>query len=1106
MAKGNPGPQSGGGGGGRGGEAKAAKDSKSGHMQPHNNSHHARTGGGGRGKKAAPAHNHREAEEQLASQYAADDTKGTTTQSGGGPDGGAPPPHSSETPQTKKMEHPKVQPTSEQMMIAQIIRDNADEIEAQKRKIQQVIDITGREEDEVATALFDAGWDQNRAVELLLEGGMSAWEETGKKKKKKQPAEDHHKDDWDESGENGAQERDRNARQRGPPRLRRGGREGRGGSRGGRDRGEGGDRHHDFHHNDAFDGASGAGGGNFRGGRRGDQPPRRGGRGGRGGGGAGSGPGRSSYQSNGPAAGSVAVNATGGGLGNIDTWNPAGGGGGTGGSGGAVGPSGNSAPSVGSSGKPGGSNKDAFDNAGNWGDDFPPAEDWDNEEYTGSLADTKVFTASSSANTAPHKGAKGGSGGPKAPGGQSRTFSAALDPNSNPALAPGATNNGGPPNVSATPGLTGSASSYSQPIDLTTILQKPTTQSSINSTQPSLLQFSHQAATDSLKAAVGIGAPVAPGGGAPSAKTVSGDLNYSAYPPNPASGSYGGSAFSSIKPSPNGGVGKGGVPSGPRSRVPPPSKIPSSAVEMPGDSLTQLDVQFGALDMQNVKGPMGGSDPSNSGFEFNGSDSDKYMDPKSGSNKPSGHDFMGAPPSAKEVNKTLSNVISGGKLNPSEGGGGVVSGYASVASNDRQPPSATGGPPVSSTYNVSRGGPVAQATGSGLEAKPGNDASLSGYANYANTYQQHQSQKSSSGHPYGSSSASSGYGASQQPTGYGGHQYSQGGNSNASSYTNGGGASYPSQQATGYGGQQQQQQQQQQHRHGDVQLLGLTTTTNALSSKVSATSASKVSMPNLPPGVAGMTMPPQYMHMGNHPNMPYFGLQQPGGTPIFSPYTGLEDLAALQHRNAAASLHSLSNTGYFDPTNGHYVGSSLTSSRSDNASTNVGNNSNPNLSSFADKSFGNVVAASDSTSSPIPSTLQSAVASQSAAVAAAAQQQQQQSFSLATNAFAQSQTLPPGYAYFYGQMPGMQPYGSGMYPPNAAALAGVPTTTTQFQQKGFGSNYSYDALGQGNKDFSNAYGGGNPSGGKGGNSGSGGNNGGKNGQYWGNNSLSTQLW
>ena len=27
---------------------------------------------------------------------------------------------------------------------------------------------------------------------------------------------------------------------------------------------------------------------------------------------------------------------------------------------------------------------------GNWGDDFPAAEDWDNDEYTGSLSDSKV--------------------------------------------------------------------------------------------------------------------------------------------------------------------------------------------------------------------------------------------------------------------------------------------------------------------------------------------------------------------------------------------------------------------------------------------------------------------------------------------------------------------------------------------------------------------------------------------------------------------------------------------------------------------------------------------------------------------------------------------
>ena len=60
-----------------------------------------------------------------------------------------------------------------------------------------------------------------------------------------------------------------------------------------------------------------------------------------------------------------------------------------------------------------------------------------------------------------------------------------------------------PPSVSST---LSSTAGYSQPIDLTTLLQKPTTQSSISTTQhqTSLLQFSQQAATDSLKAAVGI--------------------------------------------------------------------------------------------------------------------------------------------------------------------------------------------------------------------------------------------------------------------------------------------------------------------------------------------------------------------------------------------------------------------------------------------------------------------------------------------------------------------------------------------------------------------------------------------------------------------------
>lgn len=63
-------------------------------------------------------------------------------------------------------------------------------------------------------------------------------------------------------------------------------------------------------------------------------------------------------------------------------------------------------------------------------------------------------------------------------------------------------------------------------------------------------------------------------------------------------------------------------------------------------------------------------------------------------------------------------------------------------------------------------------------------------------------------------------------------------------------------------------------------------------------------MPNLPPpGVAGMTLPPQYM-MGN-PSFPMaYGLHHQQPAAMYSAYGGLEDLAALQ-RNAAVGLHSL---------------------------------------------------------------------------------------------------------------------------------------------------------------------------------------------------------
>ena len=59
-----------------------------------------------------------------------------------------------------------------------------------------------RVDDEVATALFDCGWDEQRAIEMLLEegGDLGSWEETGKKKKKKQDKEEKdgkENEDWD---------------------------------------------------------------------------------------------------------------------------------------------------------------------------------------------------------------------------------------------------------------------------------------------------------------------------------------------------------------------------------------------------------------------------------------------------------------------------------------------------------------------------------------------------------------------------------------------------------------------------------------------------------------------------------------------------------------------------------------------------------------------------------------------------------------------------------------------------------------------------------------------------------------------------------------------
>merc|ERR1712013_665836 len=243
---------------------------------------------------------------------------------------------------------------------------------------------------------------------------------------------------------------------------------------------------------------------------------------------------------------------------------------------------------------------------------------------------------------------------------------------------------------------------YSQPIDLSTLLKPgglappsaapggPTGHSQYN-----------QTATQDLKLAIGIGGKsgeqLAPGygssslsyssgtGGGPSPYTSTTSHQQSSFN-NPAPGS----AFSPIKPAAVTNGSSGGSKALPRARLPPPSKIPSSAVEMPGagDSLSNLDVQFGGLDLQ-----FGGSnnDSNSSNFDFNAApgpgvsstppgpakDSldSKYVHsiqsgakgepaPPLDSYKAPGQPSL-APGAVKDVNQSLSSALSAAGIKPS---------------------------------------------------------------------------------------------------------------------------------------------------------------------------------------------------------------------------------------------------------------------------------------------------------------------------------------------------------------------------------------------------------------------------------------------------------
>lgn len=1003
--------------------------------------------------------------------------------------------HVSEKKESSGLHHSKVlQPTTEQLMIAKII-DHSDDPH-QRKKIQQVMDVTGKPEDEVATALFDAGWDESRAVELLLEDGdhLSAWEETGKKKKGKK-ANEADKEDWDNEHDGFQDPRqgyDKSRSSRGgPPRRGRGGSNAKG-------------QYHNQSENGGFnDHHQSRDGQGFRG--RGNGPPRRGGRGGgtrtfapRGNGQSQSEDreGRGGVNDRRQAQQSLSSSNAGGFQGSIDTWNNPNENNGNANSGSSTGNdnNGQGSRSQGSDGQQGGqgrrgggrsgrgggqSGKDAFDNAGNWGDDFPNADEWDNEEYTGSLADTKVFTASGGQ---PHPGQKQRTPQPQ------QQQQGQQQVNQQPHQGQGGNSQRGFNLTSNGP------NSYSQSIDLSTLLQKPTTQSSVgsNSSAAPGAQFNQQA-TETLKAVVGIG----------STTVTTKDNMYPSYAQA--------SAFTSIKAAGNQGQKPASAaasqavgaarPTGSSGSQP---RIPQAqpAVEMPGDSLGRLDVQFGGLDLQfgNSSGANTANSDNIGGFEFGASD-DKTSVSKA--IKVDQHQSSFAP-SAKEVNKSLSNAVltsshvSGSKLNPSAPVNSSSNDSFSNKANSGQIAASTAINSVPTVPVAPGSSQASQGSSNNYSKGQGQDLSYPGYNNYNKSYNTNYQQ-----YQYPNNQFSSQQGSAQ-------------GQGNSSQFKG------------QYDKYEPQQQQAQQMNNPAAAVLGLanTSTTNALSGKVSATTASKVNMPNLPPGVASALMHPQYMGLAP---AAYFGLQQPA---MYGAYgnTGLEDLAAIQRATASATgMHTLPTTGYYDPNN-QFAASNLGANVNSNRGGGVSgeSNSSNSLISASTSSTSNTSALSSSTSGfgsasgSITSTDASATATSSSSTSGQHQVQQQQqqpqqpqqqtAFNpLATNAFA-AQQMPPGYAYYFGNMGniGMQPYGAAttpaghVYPP-AMTVPGA-TATSQFQ-KSYGTSYGsgYETLGQqGNKDFSSNY----SSNGQSKSNAAGGSTGAGKGahQYWGNTLTSTQLW
>ncbi|XP_077051256.1 ubiquitin-associated protein 2-like isoform X2 [Siphateles boraxobius] len=136
--------------------------------------------------------------------------------------------------QSQSQHKQRPQATAEQIRLAQMISDHNDA--DFEEKVKQLVDITGKDQDESMIALHDCNGDVNRAINILLEGSpdTDSWEMVGKKKGVSGQKESTQTEGGDEGKENRDRggERDVARRRGGAPRR------GRGSSRGREFRGQ----------------------------------------------------------------------------------------------------------------------------------------------------------------------------------------------------------------------------------------------------------------------------------------------------------------------------------------------------------------------------------------------------------------------------------------------------------------------------------------------------------------------------------------------------------------------------------------------------------------------------------------------------------------------------------------------------------------------------------------------------------------------------------------------------------------------------------------------------------------------------------------------------